>query len=208
MIRGHILVEIFVDGEWYLVDSTAGKLFLAYDKNNPSLPDGYYVFAKSIEVWDSGVLNERENSRAMCSLFADSDPALYSNPKYDYIDLLTGVTKTSGDFIPESQRPSNNKQLQTVVLGLKEPVELFGPKFSPISRTVYWGSFRVIEEEKFRAAETVVLLCADSGDSDLNNAPSYILESVPELSVPGEIIRSYQKGSQRIVLVKALIWSV
>lgn len=205
MIRGHILVEVLVDGEWYLVDSTAGKLFLGYDKNIPSLCDGYYAFAKSIEVWDSGVLDERENTQAMCSLFKTFEPKCYENPKYDYIDLHTGNRKTSGEFVPEQQQPDQNEtsQTQAVVLGQKAPVELFGPKFSLQAPAAAWSSVTGVGENRFRAASTIVLLCADSEDSSLGTMPSYMAEFFSELSTPGEIVRSYLQDGKRIVIAKA-----
>lgn len=204
MIQGHILVEVFVDGDWHLLDSTAGKLFLDYDKSNLSLCDGYYTFAKSIEVWDSGVLDERENSQVMWTLFRGFNPALYQNPKYDYIDLLSGARKSSSDFIFE--RPgtgSGTGQVHTVVLGLKEPVELFSPKFNLGGRSVARASVTGIGENTFRAASTIVLLCADSGDSSLNSMPSYMADFFPELNTPGAITLSQQKDGKRVVIVKA-----
>ena len=204
-IRGHILVEVFVDGKWYLVDSTAGKLFLDYDKDNMSLCDGYYTFAKSIEVWDSGVLDERENSQAMRTLFRDFDATLYENPKYDYIDLQSGVRKTSGEFAPEQQQPGQGvtSQTQAVVLGQKEPVESFGPKFSLQPPAAAWASVTGVREDRFRAASTVVLLCADGDDNSLSTMPAYMAEFFPELGTSGEVIRSYQREGKRIVIVKA-----
>lgn len=91
-ITGHILIEVYIDGKWRLVDSTAGRYYPDYDYNNFSLNDGYYVFAKSIEVWDSGVKNEQENSSMMSDLFKNFNVDAYKDPVYDYIDLRTGNT--------------------------------------------------------------------------------------------------------------------
>lgn len=89
MIRGHILVEVYLQGEWYLVDSTAGKVYLDYDRNNFSLDDGYYVFAKSIEVLDAQIKNEAHNAQVMKEVFRTFDLQKYEAPLYDYIDLNT-----------------------------------------------------------------------------------------------------------------------
>jgi hypothetical protein len=83
-LRGHILVEVYLsDNKWYLVDSTAGKLFLNYNKDNMSLNDGYYVFSKSIEVWDTGIKNEKENYVNVFNIFKGFDVNKYVVPLYE-----------------------------------------------------------------------------------------------------------------------------
>lgn len=89
-ITGHILIEVYIDGQWRLVDSTAGRYYPDYNIKDFSLNDGYYVFSKSIEVWDSGVSNERENSDMMRDLFKNFNVDAYKDPLYEYIDLRNG----------------------------------------------------------------------------------------------------------------------
>lgn len=89
-IKGHILIEVYIEGKWRLVDSTAGKYYPDYDYNNFSLNDGYYVFSKSIEVWDSGISDERENTTIMRNLFKNFNEEAYIDPVHDYIDLRNG----------------------------------------------------------------------------------------------------------------------
>ena len=89
-ITGHILIEVYIDGKWRLVDSTAGRYYPDYDFSNFSLNDGYYVFSKSIEVWDSGVKNEQQNTSMMNDLFKNFNVDAYIDPVHDYIDLRTG----------------------------------------------------------------------------------------------------------------------
>lgn len=89
-IIGHILIEVYIDGKWRLVDSTAGRYYPDYNISNFSLNDGYYVFSKSLEVWDSGVKNEQENTTMMRDLFKNFNVDAYQDPVYDYIDLRTG----------------------------------------------------------------------------------------------------------------------
>lgn len=194
-IRGHILVEVFIKDQWYLVDSTAGKLFLDYDKDNLSLCDGYYTFAKSIEVWDSGVLNEQENRVAMFSAFHGFDPSRYQNPKYDYIDLRTGERRASGDFVAET--PSQPVEFRAAILGAQAPVEKFGPKFNLASRDVMRAGYHV-PEERIQGLETLVLLTF-AGEP----LPDYLLKAVPRLDDPGEFYCSYVDDGKRIVVVKA-----
>lgn len=97
-ITGHILIEVYIDGKWRLVDSTAGRYYPDYDFSNFSLNDGYYVFSKSIEVWDSGVKNEQQNSAMMSELFKNFNVDAYIDPVYDYIDLRTGRSAKGTPF--------------------------------------------------------------------------------------------------------------
>lgn len=97
-IIGHILIEVYIDGKWRLVDSTAGKYYSDYDTNNFSLNDGYYVFSKSIEVFDSGVSSEQENYSMMMNLFRNFNLEAYSDPIYDYIDMRNGITRNGTPF--------------------------------------------------------------------------------------------------------------
>jgi hypothetical protein len=79
---GHILAEVFINNEWYLVDPTQGTIYSNYDRNNLSLPDNYYVFAKSLEVWDTGIMGVEENSIFMTRLFKSFDINNYVPPTY------------------------------------------------------------------------------------------------------------------------------
>lgn len=97
-ITGHILIEVYIDGQWRLVDSTAGRYYPDYDFKDFSLNDGYYVFSKSIEVWDSGVSNERENSDRMRDLFKNFNVDAYKDPLYNYIDLRNGNSVKATPF--------------------------------------------------------------------------------------------------------------
>lgn len=93
--RGHNLVEVYIDNQWYLIDSSSGKIFLDYDKSNLSLSDGYYVFAKSVEVYDIGAKNGREYTNLMDQVFNNVNPTKYQDPGYKYIDIHDDRIKKS-----------------------------------------------------------------------------------------------------------------
>jgi len=93
MIYGHIFVEVFIDDIWYLIDSTSGRMYLDYDANNFSLNNGYYVFAKSVEVYDTGIEDDEGNSMNMRDLFIHFNEDAYEDPRYQYVDLTTGAVK-------------------------------------------------------------------------------------------------------------------
>lgn len=68
-IEGHIFVEVYIKGKWYLVDPSRGILLLDYDKDNMTIRKEFCVFAKSLEVWDTGIHNLEENNSTMIRLF-------------------------------------------------------------------------------------------------------------------------------------------
>ncbi len=191
-INGHILVEVYLNGRWYLVDSTAGKLFLDYDNQNMSLGDGYYVFAKSIEVWDTGVKNEQENRNIMHELFRDFDPSLYENPKYDYIDLATGERKKSWDF---------EFRNAVLIAGRKDPVELFDSRFTGNFASKLMTDFFQISSYHVRGADRMVLLYTPDQEGQVTDC---LREAVPEINSSCErfAMSTYRNG-QRVILVKA-----
>ena len=74
-VVGHILVEVYINREWYLIDPTTGYLMLGYDGTNPSISGRLYVFSKSLEVWDTGIRNIEENNETMINLFSGFEDA-------------------------------------------------------------------------------------------------------------------------------------
>ena len=195
MIVGHILVEVFIEGKWYLVDSTSGRLYLNYDRNNFSLPDGYYVFAKSIEVWDSGAKNERENWQMMMDLFWIFDPSVYNNPGYDYIDLTTGETKSSGVFTGHSTVIGSS----ALIFGKQSPVELFDDRF-----TAHLSNKRLLDlyfadiDEVMSTQRIIVLHSLDQPAT----MPDYMLGIIPEFSSSETpVILNEIRDGRRIVLI-------
>lgn len=97
-IVGHILIEVYIDGKWRLIDSTAGRYYPDYDYNDFSLNDGYYVFSKSIEVLDSGIKSEQHNFEVMMETFKHFNIEAYKDPVYDYIDLRSGNSVSGKAF--------------------------------------------------------------------------------------------------------------
>lgn len=197
-IDGHILVEVLLsDNKWYLVDSTRGKLYLDYDKDNFSLPDGYYVFAKSIEVYDTGVLNEAQNFDNMMKLFANFDETKYVNPKYNYIDLFSLTQQKGGDFVPDDG--SGNSVLnRSVILGSKEAVEAVTSRFFNGSVTVNEGEDYFTVDSESTAPVIVDLHVKGTPVSEL------ILNYFPELDrnvADGTITKKSVNGQLRISII-------
>lgn len=193
-IHGHIYVEVYIDGKPYLVDSTAGKMFLGYNPSNLSLPDGYYAFAKSIEVWDSGVANESENSEAMRRLFGKFDLSLYRDPKYDYIDLGSGTTRKAEKYVSEVE------QTQLIIAGLRESVEYFASRFASDPSRTRMCSMNNLIDPQLEAAQTIVVLYTPD---QAGTAPKSLTEAVPELrSNERRMLVNVQRKGKHIMFIK------
>ena len=92
-IRGHIFLEIFIDGEWLLFDSTSGHIYLNYDFNNLSLPKDYYAYSKSLTGHEVGSVDFKGLKDVMMDLFQNFDLTNYQSPNYEEISLKELATK-------------------------------------------------------------------------------------------------------------------
>lgn len=187
MIRGHILVELYIDGEWYLVDSTSGKLYLDYDRNNFALPDGYYVFAKSIEVLDSGIKNEKHNAEIMKDVFEDFDPDTYTAnvQLMDYYDMNQDLQTLhqSSVFSADSNANQSNGSRELYLVGKQRPVESLVGRVKP-SAAVSVSVLFTKEKYDYKNADLVFLLDSELDEEYLDE----MLELVPDFQTlnPGE----------------------
>ena len=86
-VRGHIFLEIFIDDEWILFDSTDGYFYYNYDVNNYSLPDNYYAFSKSLNGHEIGCYSLANNNAIMMRKFENFNIDNYKSPNYEKIDL-------------------------------------------------------------------------------------------------------------------------
>jgi hypothetical protein len=202
-ITGHILVEVLLsDNKWYLVDPTAGKLFYNYDKSNLSLSDGYYVFAKSIEVFDSGVKNVMQNNTKMLSVFEGFDISKYKDPLYEYMNLSSGSIQKSQEYkgmtdtTPQGQTNAI-PQGKYVILGGKESTLAFRSKL--LDGTGAWaGSENLVKQDQLNNATVIDLHVKGT------NYPSYLTEYFPDInSTNGNcaVFRYTGNGQKRILVI-------
>jgi hypothetical protein len=84
-VRGHFFVEVYINNKWYLVDSTAGKLYKQYDRSNWFLPNKYIAFTKSLSFIDPGT-TERNHNLLQRVAFVNKN-INYKNPDYPVLDL-------------------------------------------------------------------------------------------------------------------------
>jgi hypothetical protein len=80
---GHVLVEVYIDGKWVLIDSTGGYYVEeGYDPTNPVIPlkgaiagsseeiYGFYVTHKGVDQWDVGI-HSKQDRYVMMEAVAD-----------------------------------------------------------------------------------------------------------------------------------------
>ena len=84
-VRGHFFVEVYIKYKWYLVDSTAGKLYKNYDRNNWLLPDNYIGFTKSLSFIDPGTSEKNHNLLQRVAFV--NKKVDYESPNYPVVDL-------------------------------------------------------------------------------------------------------------------------
>ncbi len=87
LMQGHIFLEIYLDGSWYLYDPTFHLVYLDYDYNNPFLPRGYVVFAKSLNCHELGIHSVQDEKRIGTTQVREFNSVEYKDPNYQMIDL-------------------------------------------------------------------------------------------------------------------------
>ncbi len=71
-VRGHHFCECFVDNKWILVDPLGEGILRDYDNSDLNLGQ-YYVFAKSTDIFETGITNIEENNKIIKNLFSAFD---------------------------------------------------------------------------------------------------------------------------------------
>ncbi len=79
---GHSFLEVYVNGEWILVDSTEGYYWRGYDPKNPNLPRGYYAYGKGVDPWDLGIKSLPILIQSMKNIAEKIDPDEFKKPSY------------------------------------------------------------------------------------------------------------------------------
>ena len=80
-VKGHFFLEVYIEEEWFLVDSTSGTLYKNYDRGNWFLPKNYIAFTKALSVIDTGATEESHNLLQRVA-FVKKDNIDYIEPNY------------------------------------------------------------------------------------------------------------------------------
>ncbi len=67
-VRGHHVCECFIGNKWVCVDVSANKINGVYDKNNFNIGNRI-CFAKSLDIFETGIYSLKENNDIMKKLF-------------------------------------------------------------------------------------------------------------------------------------------
>lgn len=86
---GHVFVEVFVDGQWILVDSTNNwYVDFEYDPSNPVIPlgesGGFYVMRKGLDTWDYGIKDAKSLNILMEETARQLDFETLAYPQYEF----------------------------------------------------------------------------------------------------------------------------
>lgn len=84
-VSGHFFVEVRLAGEWFLVDSTSGEMYIFYDRDNWVLPNGYVAFSKARSVIDTGATEQTHNTLQRVAFWGKEID--YREPDYARYDL-------------------------------------------------------------------------------------------------------------------------
>jgi hypothetical protein len=193
-IRGHAFVECYINNTWYLVDSTAGKVYKDYSKDNFCLPQGYYVHAKCTDLFETGVNNTDIQIDSMKYLYSGFDYTKYVEPNYNFYDLRDGMKlKMNSPF----------SYYYNYLVGGRAVVEAFRAKYPGIG-----NSSGISESVLFNQAEYMNNYPnANIVEFYQTNSSYYyskLLPEFPELSTtqPGVIFKRIDSNSRlRILLV-------
>ena len=91
--RGHAFLEVkdAFSGELFLYDPTAGTFYKHYDSRQYTLPGGYLVFAKGLDLWDMTITSSSELNTCLRSFrsnyYNQSEEASFHEIDYPVLDL-------------------------------------------------------------------------------------------------------------------------
>ena len=78
--RGHVFIEVWIDGAWRLLDVTYLKLYQDYDPADPVLPHGERYCLRVRDLWQAGI-NSPEKLVAGLNQCADRLPGESGPPR-------------------------------------------------------------------------------------------------------------------------------
>ena len=94
---GHVFVEVFLDGQWILINSTGGHYVIdGYDPTNPVIPltgniagttdelYGFMVERKGVDTWGFGIHSPAESNQSMRAFGDQVDLNAIQYPAYTF----------------------------------------------------------------------------------------------------------------------------
>lgn len=85
MTRGHVFIEVFLEEDWYLVDTAYRTFYTNYQKEQRSYPRNLYYIFRGTDYWELGIETVNDVDLLFRPFALDFDPTLYRAPGYPEI---------------------------------------------------------------------------------------------------------------------------
>lgn len=87
MTRGHVFIEVFLETDWYLVDTAYRTFYSDYQPAQRSYPRNLYYIFRGADYWELGIKSVSDVDRLFRAFALEFDPALYRSPGYTKIAI-------------------------------------------------------------------------------------------------------------------------
>ena len=86
---GHWYVEVYIQGKWYLVNSTTNQIVLDYEPTNLTLPDNNILLRKGMDVYDMTKSKSTEEAdNTLMKLMKRIPVEKYeTNKEFNYVEI-------------------------------------------------------------------------------------------------------------------------
>ena len=82
MSEGHSFIEVYLEDDWYLLDTTYRWLLSGYNLKNKSYPHGEYFCKRGVDFWDMGIRSISDCEKLLKDLAGDYNDN-YKIPRYE-----------------------------------------------------------------------------------------------------------------------------
>jgi len=196
-MSGHFFVEVYLDGTWYLIDTTSGRLYFNYDMRKKELPGDNVLLAKGMDKWAFGKSASGEEMPTHDEykiMLLKENITDFEPTSYDYMDLNSGQY-----FKGESTEKVSFISNGISIFGDKDVASTFKSTFGDYYGTYHLKTYDEITEDDDALKAIYLVFLIESLDS----IPEFLLEAYPELQVVEEGVVYMTKTGRRVAFIKA-----
>lgn len=179
---GHWYVEVYIQGKWYLVNSTTNQIVLDYEPTNLTLPDNNILLRKGMDVYDMTKSKSTEEAdNTLMKLMKRIPVEKYeTNKEFNYVEI--GGTK-------------EEKKKNIFIVGSKKGAEIIRQKRRIQASGSSIDNF-VNGEVKIDADEFIVLINLQTDQSYLGKVNQVIPGFKAEVGTV-----QYQIGNKNYIVI-------